>query len=78
MTERTAKIPDVDTYNLQLPDIGEIPNWAMQSYMDLSAYKMLDLYDGAAHPAKGLTRSYAADLLWQLWKYKDAGEEFTK
>lgn len=78
LTERTAKIPDVDTYNLQLPDIGEIPDWAMQSYMDLSAYKMLDLYDGSAHPTEGLTRSYAADLLWQLWKYKDAEGELTK
>ncbi|WRS28467.1 Ig-like domain-containing protein [Oscillospiraceae bacterium MB08-C2-2] len=69
LTDRAAGITDVKQYNLQISDLSDIPSWAMQSYMDLAAYKMLDLYDGSAHPSQPLTNSYCADLIWQLYKH---------
>ncbi len=64
-----SKIPDVKSHNLTLSDIGQIPQWAMQAYMNLSAYKMLDLYDNMAHPNSPITNSNTADLMWQLYKH---------
>lgn len=69
LTDRFAKINDVKDFKLQMSDRAEIPEWALHSYKDLAAYRMLDLYDNAARPAKALTNSYSADLAWQLWKY---------
>jgi hypothetical protein len=69
MIDRAAQIKDVRGYLLSVSDTGEIPNWALQSYLNLGAYRMLDCYDGAAHPNDALTRDTAADLVWQLYKY---------
>jgi len=69
MTDRTAKITDVKDYNLQINDAASIPAWALPSYKNLAAYKMLDLYDNMARPEGMLTNSYSADLIWQLWKH---------
>jgi len=69
LTDRAAGISDVKDYGLALPDLDSIPEWALPSYKDLAAYKMLDLYSGYAHPNGALTNSYAADLVWQLYKH---------
>lgn len=71
MVSRTAGMPNVTKHNPNISDISQIPEWALSSYMNLSAYKMLDLHDGKAHPNNALTRAGAVDLLWQLWKYAD-------
>ena len=72
MVSRTAGMQDVTKHNPNISDIVQIPEWALSSYMNLSAYKMLDLHDGKAHPNDALTRAGAVDLIWQLWKYADA------
>ncbi|HAN44472.1 MAG TPA: hypothetical protein DCP97_03680 [Ruminococcaceae bacterium] len=72
LTDRAARLKAVKMYNLKAADAGEIPKWALQSYINLGAYKMLDLYDGKAHPSNALTKSYAADLIWQLYKNRNA------
>lgn len=69
MTDRAAKISDVKEFPLSMPDKNDIPGWALPSYTDLAAYKMLDLHDGNAHPNDALTNAYAADLVWQLYKH---------
>lgn len=69
MVARAANITDVKDYNLQMPDITTIPNWAVSSYKQLAAYRMLDLHTGYAYPNRELTTSYSADLIWQLWKH---------
>lgn len=69
LTDRFAKITDVKDFALKMSDRAEIPKWALPSYKDLAAYRMLDLYDNAAHPANALTNSYSVDLAWQLWKH---------
>lgn len=72
MTARAASLPDVPEIALTVQDAADIPDWAVQSYRNLTAYKMIDFYDGSAHPNMELKRDHAADLLWQLWKYKDS------
>lgn len=69
LTARAAKIGDVKTYPLTMADADALPDWSVKSYRDLSAYRMLDLYDGYAHPKAPLTNAYAADLCWQLYKH---------
>jgi len=69
MVDRAAAITDVKDYALTMPDLSEIPGWALPSYKDLAAYRMLDLHDGYARPSDALTNSYAADLIWQLYKH---------
>lgn len=69
LVDRAAKISDVKDFALSMGDRNAIPDWALPSYKDLAAYKMLDLYDNMARPADALTNSYSADLLWQLWKH---------
>ncbi|MGI6402636.1 MAG: Ig-like domain-containing protein [Oscillospiraceae bacterium] len=69
LTARAAKIDDVKSYPLTMADAGALPDWSVKSYRDLAAYRMLDLYDGYAHPRAALTNSYAADLCWQLYKH---------
>lgn len=70
LTDRTAKITDVKAFDLKyISDVNDIPSWALPSYRDLAAYRMLDLHDNNAYPDKALTGSYAADLIWQLWKH---------
>ncbi|MDF2567740.1 MAG: hypothetical protein K0R90_1196 [Oscillospiraceae bacterium] len=75
MIDRAANIQNVKKQNIGCKDLEEIPIWALQSYMNLSAYKMLDLYDGYSHSRSALTRDVSADLLWQLWKYNDSAIE---
>jgi hypothetical protein len=69
MTDRAAKIDDVKEYPLAMGDRDAIPDWAKPAYIDLAAYKMLDLHDGNAYPADAVTNAYAADLIWQLYKH---------
>ena len=57
---------------LSYSDKASIPKWAIQSYMNLSAYKMLDFYDGLMKPSVALQNDHMADLLWQVWKYTDS------
>ena len=66
---RAAKIEDVKMYSLRLGDLDKTPAWAIPYYMNLAAYKMLDLPDNQANATGSLTRQYSADLLWQLYKY---------
>jgi len=70
MIDRAADITDVKEYDLTMPDLNDVPSWAIPSYKDLAAYRMLDLHDGCAYPAHALTNSYAADLIWQLYKHR--------
>lgn len=69
LVDRAAKIDDVRDFSLAIYDAGELPYWALPSYKDLAAYRMLDLYDNMAKPMNALTNSYSADLLWQLYKH---------
>jgi len=69
LTDLAADINDVKDYTLTMPDSSLIPDWALPSYKDLAAYRMLDLHDGYADPGGALTNSYAADLAWQLYKH---------
>lgn len=69
LVDRAAKIKDVRDFNLQMRDVGTLPYWAVPSYKNLAAYRMLDLYDNMAKPAEALTNGYSAELLWQLWKH---------
>lgn len=69
LTDRAAKINDVRDFELQIEDAAELPYWAVPSYKNLAAYRMLDLYENRAKPMEALTNSYSADLLWQLWKH---------
>ncbi|MCI8623026.1 MAG: hypothetical protein HFG26_05115 [Provencibacterium sp.] len=69
---RAAGIDDILKYRLSLADVDRIPDWAMESYLNLAAYRMLDLSDGYAYPSAALDRAYAAALGWQLYKYAQA------
>lgn len=69
MVALAAKISDVRDYPLRINDIAAIPDWALQSYKELAAYRMLDLYDGSAYPDRALDNAYAATLLWQLYQH---------
>lgn len=69
LTDRAAQVEDVLQYNLLLEDRDLIPSWSLQSYYNLSAYRMLDLYNGRARPGDALNRDFAAALLWQLVQY---------
>lgn len=66
---RAAGINDVAKYRLDLQDVDRIPDWAVESYLSLAAYRMLPSSDGYAYPAMALSREYAAALGWQLYKY---------
>lgn len=69
--DRASKISDVNKYNLNFNDLGSIPTWALKSYMNLGAYRMLDSYDGSIYPLKPLDRAYMADIIWQLYKHSN-------
>lgn len=71
LVDRAAKINDVRDFKLTMHDVSELPDWAVPSYKDLAAYRMLDLYDNMARPVSALTNGYSADLLWQLWKHSN-------
>ncbi len=72
LIDRALDIPDVKNAALSYSDKADIPKWAIQSYMNLSAYKMLDFYDGLMKPTTALQNDHMADLLWQVWKYTDS------
>ena len=72
LIDRALNIPDVKNAALSYSDKASIPKWAIQSYMNLSAYKMLDFYDGLMKPSVALQNDHMADLLWQVWKYTDS------
>lgn len=65
---RAAKIENVKSHTITFSDAYSVPKYAAQAYINLSAYKMLDLYDNKAHPKSLLKRSTAADMVWQLHK----------
>ena len=69
MTDRAAKISDVKSFDLWMSDKGNIPEWSRPSYVNLAAYRMLDLHDGMALPNRALNNGYCADLVWQLYKH---------
>lgn len=71
LIDRAVNIPKVKTAALPYKDRTDVPSWALQSYMNLDAYKMLDFYDGLMKPKAALTNDHMADLLWQVWKYED-------
>lgn len=70
MVSGAAGMEDVTRSSIDLGDREQIPSWAVQDYLNLLGYRMLDLYDGCAHPNDPLTRDHAADLLWQSVKYR--------
>lgn len=69
LTCRAAQINDSLKYNLMLYDLDTIPDWSIEAYLNLTAYRMLDLYDGYAYPKRATDRAFAASLAWQLYKY---------
>lgn len=71
LIDRAVDIDNVKSAALPYSDKTDIPSWALQSYMNLQAYKMLDFYDGLMKPAAALQNDHMADLLWQVWKYTD-------
>lgn len=68
--DRASKIENVSHTSLKLSDKEKIPQYAMQSYMNLYAYKMLD--QSKASPNKLVTKATASDLVWQLYKLHTA------
>lgn len=70
LTDRACQIPQVKRGNPSWEDLSEIPKWALQSYLNLSAYEFLSYPDNRANPNDGLSRENTADLLWQCRKYK--------
>lgn len=70
MVSNAAGMEDVARSQVDLSDREQIPDWAVQDYLNLLSYRMLDLYDGCARPGDPLTRDHAADLLWQSVKYQ--------
>lgn len=70
LTAKAAGMKDVYTKPMFIKDVGRIPAKDLQSYINLAAYGMLSLYDGYARPDEPFTRADAADLLWQLYCYK--------
>lgn len=71
LIDRAVDIDNVKSAALPYSDNTDIPSWALQSYMNLQAYRMLDFYDGLMKPTAGLQNDHMADLLWQVWKYTD-------
>ncbi len=71
LIDRAVGITDVTSAALSYSDATDIPSWALRSYMNLEAYKMLDFYDGLMKPTAALQNDHMADLLWQVWKYTD-------
>lgn len=69
LTDRACKLSNVERANPGWSDLGEIPQWALQSYMNLHAYDFLSFPDNKTHPNDGLTRENTAELLWQCRKY---------
>ncbi len=74
LIDRAVGMPDVEKASLNYSDRTDVPSWALQSYMNLDAYKMLDFYDGLIKPTAALQNDHMADLLWQVWKYNDANK----
>lgn len=72
LCSRAAQIQDILKYNLTIADLDKIPSWAMESYLNLAAYRILDLYDGYAYPNDPLDRGYSASLIWQLYQYSQS------
>ncbi|MFA9379585.1 MAG: Ig-like domain-containing protein [Acetanaerobacterium sp.] len=71
---RAAGIEDVRAQPVHILDVADIPADCLQSYLNLSARDMLCLYDGYARPLAPLTRAAAADLVWQLCRYRQAND----
>lgn len=69
LADRACGLSKVERTSPTWPDLSEIPQWALQSYMNLSAYGFLSFPDNYAHPNDGLTRENTADLLWQCRKH---------
>lgn len=68
-TDRFCALETVTRCNPCWEDISEIPDWALQSYMNLEGYGMLSAHFNRVEPTALLTRERAADLLWQAAKY---------
>lgn len=69
LVDRTCRQQNTARSSPHWKDANEIPEWALQSYQNLSAYGFLSYSDNRAHPNDELTRENIADLLWQCRKY---------
>lgn len=69
LISRASGMENVEAQALHIRDLADIPTSNLQSYLNLSAHNMLNLYDGYAKPLEPLTRAAAADLIWQLCRY---------
>ncbi len=69
---RASGMEDVHSRPVYIEDVGDIPAESLQCYLNLSACGMLELYDGYARPNQTLTRGAAADLVWQLYRYRQS------
>ena len=66
----------LDTYGVdeaEFKDVGDIPEWAMQSVKNLEAYGIIQGYeDNTIRPNVNITRAQAAEMVWQALKFLDA------
>ena len=56
LADRACRLSKVERANLSWADLSEIPQWSLQSYMNLSAYGLLSFPDNYARPNDALTR----------------------
>ncbi len=70
LISRASGMEDVEAQAMHIRDLEQIPPTSLQSYLNLAALNMLNLYDGNARPNEPLTRAAAADLIWQLYRYR--------
>ncbi|MDR2654887.1 MAG: hypothetical protein LBC56_02275 [Oscillospiraceae bacterium] len=70
MADRALGMGDVSKSAVYIRDLSSVPEDALQSYLNLSAYDVLNLYDGCAHPSAALTRDFAADLAYRIYLLK--------
>ena len=68
MINRASGVENATNVNLKVADAQDIPDWATQSYMNLSANQMLITHDGKVYPTAQLNRETTADLIWALYQ----------
>ncbi len=69
LARKAMDISPVKVHNLDFLDTSEIPDEALQAYMDLDAYGILTPFEQCIYPLKTLDRAGAADLIWQIYQY---------
>lgn len=68
MINRASGVENATNVNLKAADAQDIPDWAAQSYRNLSANQMLVTHDGKVYPTAQLNRETTADLIWALYQ----------